>query len=319
MAQQSETSQQSDSRNGAPTALAKVDPSAPPRNKADLSAFLNSAAVQRQLNDATKGALEPLDFVRLTLTAESKNPDILRCTRSSIVRALLDAAQLGILPGGTLGRGYLVPRFNKKVDAMELNFDPGWRGLIDIALRTRKVKRIQSYLVYEGERFVPHMGTREEIEHEMRFDIPRSDDKIVAAYAVAEFARRVKTFEICSMQDINKIRAVSKAKYGPWFDWFDQMARKTSIRRLCRGLPFDPVLDRALELAAAVDIDPDREDGPRFISTPSQVAAALPQADPARAKTDRVAERVKARAQQPPEPSDHEPPSHDGDDDGGQR
>src|ERR1051325_8269002 len=124
-----------------------------------LHAYLDAPAVRAKLAEVASAAMKPEDLVRLTLMAAMRQPQLLQCTKESVLRALMDAAALGIRPGGLMGRGYLIPRRNNKTQTLECHFDPGWRGLIDVARRSGEVKAISAHVVYQNERFHVSFGT----------------------------------------------------------------------------------------------------------------------------------------------------------------
>ena len=67
---------------------------------------------------------------------------------------------------------------------------------------------------------------------------------MIAAYAVARTRDEGVYTEVMSRADIDKVRGISKAKdSGPWVQWFDEMARKTVIRRLAKRLPMSTDID----------------------------------------------------------------------------
>lgn len=249
--------------------------------KADLKSYLDSAAVRAKLAEAAGKAMRPEDLVRLALVAASRSPDLAKCSRESILRSLLDAAALGIQPGGMMGRGYLVPRKNNKNNTIECSFDPGWRGLLDIARRSGSIRRIEAHVVYERDEFTVKRTPLTQIEHvPCELDDP---GPVRSAYAAAEFVDGSVQIEIVSRRDLDKIRKMG-AGGGPWATWFDEMARKTAVRRLCKYLPYDPKLDEAIrvsdqsdagEIEASVETKPKAR---KSLSEKLQADAMLPEA-----------------------------------------
>jgi recombination protein RecT len=230
-------------------ALAKSEKKPAPMT---LKAFLESPAARGKLAEVATKFMRPEDLIRLGLMATSRQPDLLKCSHTSILRALMDAASMGIAPGGVMGRGYIVPRWNKMAKCLEASFDPGWRGLCDIAKRSGEVKQIDAKVVYEADVFEYEEGTEPRLRH-----VPsmRPDERggIVAAYAIAKFANGERQIEVLTMSDLDKIRNSSAAKGGPWADWPEEMCRKSAVRRLTKYLPYSPVLERALEHATDVE------------------------------------------------------------------
>lgn len=223
----------------------------------DLRAFLSGDSVKAKLAEVANAAMKPDDLIRLALMACSRQPKLLECTQASILRALIEAAELGIRPGGMNGRGYLVPRYNKEVKALEACFDPGWRGLIDVARRSGIIQRIEASVVFEQDTFEVEKTPFTKVRH-----IPsesQTPGPVRAAFACAGFKDGAEQIEIVWRRDLDKIQAVSAAKgFGPWKDWYEEMARKSAIRRLCKYLPHDPMMERALrasDLAESSDAE----------------------------------------------------------------
>lgn len=266
-------------------ALAKPKSEAP-----QLRDYLQSDAVQLRLKEVASKYMKAEEITRLFLIASSRNPRIAQCTTESILQCMMDAAAIGVRPGGTMGRGWLVPRQNRKRNppVWELSYDPGWRGLSDVARRSGVVLRIESRIVHERDRFHEVLGTNPRLEHDPFR--PEDDDdnpgQIIAAYAIAFFKEGDPQFEVVWRRDLEKIRAKSATedKAGnPWHDWPDEMARKSAVRRLCKHLPTDEELEFALEVATraeSVDVDVDG------------VLTSLPESQP---QPRRIAERIKGR------------------------
>lgn len=217
-----------------------------------LKEYLDGPGIMAKLAEAAGAAMDPRALVRMTLMAASREPKLMKCTRESVLRALLDAAELGIAPGGLQGRGYLVPRANKKVSppVLECHFDPGYRGLLDIARRSDEIKSIEAHVIYEGEVYELEYGTNSRLVH--RPDLTLTGGKVVAAYAVAHFVKGGHQLVIVPRRDLDKVRKLA-ADGGPWSTWYDEMAKKTALRRLCKVLPYEPKLERAVNIADAAD------------------------------------------------------------------
>lgn len=293
-----------------------------------LAAFLNSPGARARLDKVATKYMQPEELVRLALMAASRNPELLNCVTHSILRALMDAAAVGIAPSGMMGRGYLVPRKNNKTGELEASFDPGWRGLADIAKRSGVVRRIDAKVVYEGDVFEYVEGTEQRIRHVPNLDLPDGDEeaaehenrRIVCAYAIATFDNGEKQIEVLRKTDIERIRAFSASKAGPWGSWYDEMARKSAVRRLCKYLPYDPILERALDMATdvetgartTIDMAPKRVaastadlEARLLAEKPATVPAAT--ATPSRAEV--MARKIEPQAPAPAKPASIPPPA----------
>lgn len=200
--------------------------------------------------------------IRLALTEFQKNAQLRECSMSSIYSGIIQASQLG-LEIGVLGQAYLVPYNVKKKDKngreswrKEAQMIPGYKGLISLARRSGDVTSIESHIVYEKDFFDLSLGIDTKIEHKPFLLGDRGEPRLV--YGVAHFKDGSHHFEWMTMQQVNQIRARSKAKdSGPWVTDFDQMVRKTLIRRMMNYLPM------SIELAAALQVDEAVELGKR--------------------------------------------------------
>ncbi len=105
----------------------------------DLAKDLEKAAPRIQ--QLMPAHLKVGKLIRSALIACQKNPVLLQCDKKSLIRALLEAAQLGVDPSGVLGSAYLVP-YKKKVQLIV-----GYRGLIDLARRSGGILCIEARVV----------------------------------------------------------------------------------------------------------------------------------------------------------------------------
>ena len=199
--------------------------------------------------------VKPETLVRLAIFEFSQNEWLRRCTPESIYGSLILSAQMGLEPGGLRGLAYLVPYKGK------CTLIPGWRGLVHLALKSKAVKSIQPYLVYEADHFKVWLGTSPRIEHEPSLDADRG--RIIAAYAVAHLENGMTDQEVMPIEELVRIRDMAAksrgGKDGPAYqEWEGEMYRKAPVRRLCKRLPLGEdfqVAARADELAEAGEIE----------------------------------------------------------------
>ena len=182
-------------------------------------------------------------FRRVVTLAIAKNPDLLECTASSIITAVIEAAQLGLEPTGSLSRAWLIA-YNKNVGtkqnpkwAKEAQLQIGYMGLVELALRSGRIRSAEARLVYEGDIFEVEFGTDQRIVHKPMF-LTSSPEKITLVYAVVWRMDSTWDIEVMRKDEIDGIRARSKsANHGPWVSDYGEMARKTVIRRLLKRQP----------------------------------------------------------------------------------
>jgi recombination protein RecT len=207
-------------------------------------------------------------MVRVAITAIQKQPNLLKCTPISVIGCVIEASQLGLYPDGILGDAYLVPFWNGRNKQMEAQLQPGYRGLINLARRSGQVSAIYSEPVYQCDKFKVELGTEHTIVHTPNYDDPkRGVDKdeigvpvgLSGVYAVVKFKDGTSDFEYMPLHRIMDIRNNSKSKnkegevFGPWATHFEEMARKTPIRRLAKRLPLSPEFQKAAILDEYVD------------------------------------------------------------------
>ena len=191
--------------------------------------------------------LTPDKMMKLALVAASRNPVLLQCDQRTVLQSVMTAAQLGLDPSGTLGSAYLVPYRNKKKGTFECQLIPGYRGLIDLARRSGEIESIEAHVVYEHDTFDVEYGLEPKLTHKPH--LSGEAGAVVLVYAVARLKGGARQTEVMTRAQVEAIRSRSRASIdGPWSTDYDEMARKTVVRRLCKYLPLSPELAEALSL-----------------------------------------------------------------------
>jgi recombination protein RecT len=130
----------------------------------------------------------------------------------------------------------------------EAQFLPSYRGMIQLARRSGDVAIVYACEVCAGDKFEAINGTDRRLVHQPDWFGERG--QTIGYYAVFTTRDGAADFEIMSVSDVQKIRNTSKAKDSTfWTDWFDEMAKKTVIKRLSKRMPM------SVELASAIAID----------------------------------------------------------------
>lgn len=202
----------------------------------------------------------PERLVKTALVAINKTPKLLEATPESVCGAMMNAASLGLDVSGVLGSAYLVPFNVNKGDqdnprwVTECQLIIGYRGMIELARRSGEIKRVESHVVYSNEHFECEYGLHPRLEHRPNFDNDRGEFRCV--YAIAELTDGATQVEVMTKHQIDLAKQASQTGrkgWGPWIDHYDEMARKTVVRRLCKYLPLSPELVEALTLEATAD------------------------------------------------------------------
>lgn len=180
------------------------------------------------------------DRFRMTvLQAVTTTPALMTCSANSIVVAALEAAQLGLEPTGILGGAYMVPYNNRKKGTREAKLIVGYRGYIDLLRRAAEVRSIEARVVYEEDDFEARFGTDQLLRHRPWYlaDKEASGPR-AAVYWLARLVDGTQQFDVLTIDEIEKARKSSRAADdGPWTTWYDEMAKKTAIRRAVKTLP----------------------------------------------------------------------------------
>jgi recombination protein RecT len=191
-------------------------------------------------------------LIRVALTSCQKNPQLLQCDQMSLLGAIMQSAQLGLEPDGVTGLAYLVPFWNSKKKVSEVQLIPGYKGLMALARRSGDIGAIVARVVREKDDFKYEFGLQPILKH-----IPREDEigEITHVYGIAYFKDGSSPqFEVMTVNEIKKVRERSKAKeWSPWVTDFEEMAKKTVIRRLLKYAPTSIEVQRAIALEEHVD------------------------------------------------------------------
>lgn len=189
--------------------------------------------------------ITPDRMARIAMTELRKSPRLAECDPMSFIAAIMQASQLGLEPG-IMGSCYLIPFFNSKLGKFECTFMPGYRGFLDLARRSGQIKSLVARAVYENDVFEYEYGLEERVTHKPAMD---ERGELKAVYAVALLKDGGHQFEVMSKREIEAVRLKSQGKNaGPWTDYYDEMARKTVVRKLFKWLPCSVEMQKAVSL-----------------------------------------------------------------------
>lgn len=203
----------------------------------------------------------PVDrFKRVVLTAVNQNSDLLAADRKTLFNAAVKCASDGLVPDG---REAALVVFGRVVQYM-----PMVRGLIKLARQSGEISTLSAHIVRERDEFDYVLGDDERLHHRPALDGDAGPARLV--YATVVFKDGSKQREIMTKAEVEKVRAVSRSKgNGPWAQWWDEMARKTVIRRLLKYVTLSVDVQRALE----------RDDEGEFETMKRSALAAVPSPD----------------------------------------
>lgn len=204
--------------------------------KASLSAYLSDDAVKAKINEVI-GGQNGQRFISAIVSATSNNPALQECNNGSILSAALLGESLKLSPSPQLGQYYLVP-FNDKDRGKVAQFQLGYKGYIQLAIRSGQYKKLNVLAIKEGEliRFDP---LNEEIEVNLIADEEeREKAPTIGYYAMFEYTngfRKAMYWSKAKMEaHAMKYSKGYQAKKGYtfWEKDFDGMAYKTMLRQL---------------------------------------------------------------------------------------
>ena len=185
-------------------------------------------------------------LMRLAMTTIRTTPQLREAEVSSLLGAVMQAAQLGLEPG-LLGQCYLLPFKNNKKGITEVQFIIGYKGMIDLARRSGHIESIYAHAVYEKDEFEYELGLEPKLKHKPSMEADRGE--FIGAYAVAHFKDGGYQFEFMPKSEIEKRKARSKSansSYSPWKTDYEEMAKKTVIRHMWKYLPISVEIQEAV-------------------------------------------------------------------------
>lgn len=265
-----------------------------PQAKKDMgiTAFLNQDKVKNQLAQAV--GKNSMRFVSSVVSAVTVNPALQECTNPSILSAALLGESLNLSPSPQLGQYYMVPYENKKEGVKVAQFQMGYKGYIQLAIRSGQYKKLNVLSVKEGElvRFDP---LTEEIEVRLIEDEEeREKAKTIGYYAMFEYINGFKKalywskkkmashaekysaafsknggLKSLELLEQGKIPQKDLWKYSSfWFKDFEAMAFKTMLRQLISKWG---VMSIEMQMAYEGDMAEIREDGTsNYLDNPTE-------------------------------------------------
>ena len=222
-----------------------------------LSVYLQNDAVKKQINQGV-GGKNGTRFISSIVSAVQSTPALQECTSPSIVNAALLGEALNLSPSPQLGQFYMVPFDNKKKGCKEAQFQLGYKGYIQLAIRSGYYKKLNVLAIKEGE-LVRYDPLDEEVEVNLiDDDILREEAPTMGYFAMFEYENGFRKTLYWSKKKMlahaekysfafyknggarslelleqGKIPEKDMWKYSSfWFKDFDGMALKTMLRQL---------------------------------------------------------------------------------------
>lgn len=206
-----------------------------------ITAYLTADAVKNQINSVV-GGKDGQRFISAIVSAVNNNPTLQECTNQSILSGALLGESLKLSPSPQLGQYYLVP-FNDKEKGKVAQFQLGYKGYIQLAIRSGQYKKLNVLAIKQGELeyFDP---LNEDIQINLMIDDwdAREQAETIGYYAMFELCNGFRKAIYWSKKQMES----HAIKYSPgykkdkekgwnytfWSKDFDGMAYKTMLRQL---------------------------------------------------------------------------------------
>lgn len=259
------------------------------KQRLGITAYLTQDAVKNQINSIV-GSKDGAKFVTSIVSAVNTNPTLAECTNQSILSGALLGHSLNLSPSPQLGHYYLVPFNNTKAGTKEAQFQMGYKGYIQLAIRSGQYKKLNVMAIKKGELeyFDP---LNEDIQINLMVDSwdEREAAETIGYYAFFELVNGFRKAIYWSKKQMEahalKYSKGYQAKKGYtfWEKDFDGMAYKTMIRQLISKWGI-----MSTEMMSAFDSDMAiiHEDGTKdYVDTEDIVDMPQPQEEPKAEKT----------------------------------
>lgn len=169
-------------------------------------------------------------FISSIISATKSNPELLNCDPDSVISSAVIAATLNLPIQSNLGFAHIVP-YNTKTGKFA-QFQMGWKGYVQLALRTGQYKTINTSEIYEGE-LIKHDRISGDVEIDTN---KKKSDRVVGYVAYFKFINGFEKSLYWTKEQVEKhggkYSKSYKSEYGRWKLDFDSMAIKTVIKQL---------------------------------------------------------------------------------------
>jgi len=251
--------------------------------KPKFSVAIQSDAYKNLINNTLGNPKKAERFVAAVSSAVAVNPVLQECDAGSIVSAALLGETLNLSPSPQLGHYYMVP-FNDKDKGKVASFILGWKGYLQLAIRSGQYKKINVLAIKEGE-LISFNPLEEEIEVKLIEDEEqRENANTIGYYAMFEYLNGFrkamywskpkmekhadtysKAFNLQKYRDLQagKIPQGELWKYSSfWYKDFDGMAFKTMLRQLISKWG---IMSIDLQKAFEADIEAEQKESAEFV------------------------------------------------------
>ena len=210
----------------------------PAKKQSRFPEIIKSEAVQRNLIGTLGDAVRTKRFTASVISAVSNNPALQECQATTIISAALLGESLNLSPSPQLGHYYMVPFKDNKSGVTNATFQLGYKGYIQLAIRSGQYKKLNVLAIKEGE-LIKYDPMDETLEVNLiQNEAIREKTPTIGYYAMFELVNGFRKTMYWSKEKMEehalKYSAGYKAKKGYtfWEKDFDGMAYKTMLRQL---------------------------------------------------------------------------------------
>lgn len=217
--------------------------------KISFTNFITSNTMSKKINEIIGDPKKGATFISSIVSAVNTNPTLAQCDNASILSGALLGASLNLSPSPQLGNYYLIPFDIKRKDnngnevkIKVAQFQLGWKGYYQLALRSGQYKKLNVIEIKEGE-----LVSWNPLEEELEVNIIEDDEKREKLKTIGYYAfyENTQGFRKCLYWSKEKMEAHAlqysqgykadkqkKTQYTFWSKSFDEMAKKTMLRQL---------------------------------------------------------------------------------------
>jgi recombination protein RecT len=254
-----------------------------------------------ELRRSLPAHVSPERFERNLFNAVMQNPALMNYAPGLVFREVSKAAALGLYLDPQLGEAYIIEGYDGKLKAKAPQLRIGYRGVMKLARQSEEVATIYAHEVCQNDEIECVLGDQKRLNHKPTLFADRGP--VIGFYSVVKYKDGTTDFEPMTRAQIDAIRARSDGykafqngliKSTPWSTDYDEMAKKTAIRRLMKRCPQSPELASAWQYengaegdGGMVDVTPETPaiaspadlDGALAAETPAVVEAEAPAVD----------------------------------------